>query len=315
MKKFVTAMVIILVIGAVMVGVGCAVVGANGGFEAFGKEIALAEHTFNSEKTFDKINLDLHSPHKYVFARGEGYSVRYSDSEERPISVSVSDAGELRMSDKRIQWFGWFWKQATSVVEITVPEDAVLTVNANLSGASEIEIPDWNFTKIDLDLSGAAAIIGTNVNIDVLDLDLSGASSLNVSGVLGTVDVEASGASEITLSGSASALNVEVSGSGKMTCSDFTCPTIDIDASGSVEMRLSGTGSKLDFDASGSGDLYAKDFQVARAEIDISGSVDAEVSVSEYLSVESSGSATVKYWGNPQVDSHGSGSSSVRKMD
>lgn len=315
MKKFVVAMVIILVVGALMVGVGCAVVGANGGFAALGKEVVLTEHTFDSEKPFDKLNFDLYSPHKYVFVRGEGYSVKYSDSEDRPITVSVSDAGELRMSDKRIQWFGWLRKQATSVVEITVPENVVLAVNANLAGASEIEIPDWNFTKIDLDLSGAASIVGTNVNIDVLDLDLSGASSLNLAGRLGTADVEASGAAEISLSGSANVLNVDVSGTGKMTCTGFTCPAIDIDASGAVEMRLAGTGSKLDFYASGSGNLYAKDFQVSRAEMDISGSVDAELTVTEFLSVESSGSATVKYWGNPQVESHGSGSSSVRKMD
>lgn len=314
MKKFVISMVLIIVIGAVMVGVGCAVVGANGGFEAFGKEVTLTEHTFNSEKPFDKISLDLQSPHKFTFVRGEGYSVRYSDSEQNPINVSVSDVGVLRMSDNRKFWWSWFWTQKTSVVEITVPENVILSIDADLSGASEIEFPAWKFGEIDLDLSGASALQGSNVEFVKLDANISGASSFNLGGILGTVEIEASGAAEIYFAGTATVLKIEMSGAGKMNCSNFTCPAIDIDASGSVEMRLSGTGDKLEFDASGSGDLYAKDFQVTRAAIDISGSVKAEVSVSEFLSVDSSGSATVKYWGSPQVENRGSGSSSVIKM-
>lgn len=316
MRKFVVAMIILAVIGAILAGIGCAIVfGKYGG--AFGKEIDYAEHVFDSEQAFSTVNFSLRHPHKISFVRGENYSVKYSDAEDFPMTVSSSN-GTLTVSESRDGWFWWeslFFKLAATDIVITIPDDVVLSIGGTLSGASEITLPSWEFGTVNLKISGATAFKGHGVKTGSLTFDISGVSKIELDGELGSVKVDLSGAAEFDLSGTAPSLAVSASGSADVDCENFTCPSVTVSASGSVEIDLEGTGDVLDVKSSGSAEIKAKDFPLKRASFDGSGSIKAEVSVSEYLFVKASGPATVKYWGNPQVDTPSlSGSSSVKKM-
>lgn len=318
MKKFVVAMIVLVVIGAIIAGIGCAITFSKYGSGAFGKEINYTEHVFDSEQPFSTVSFDLRYSHKVSFVHGENYSVKYFDAEDFPITVS-SQNGTLYLSEKRDTWHWWetffFTKFITTDIVITVPEDVVLTLGGHFAGAVDVSLPAWEFGNITLEMSGATNIEGLGVKTGNLSFDISGSSKIELAGDLGSIKVDASGASELDFSGSAQSVSLTASGSSKVDCEDFSCPSIIASVSGSVKLELEGTGDVLEVKSSGSAKIEAKEFDLRRASFDGSGSMKAEVSVSEYLYVKASGSSTVKYWGNPQVDTPSlSGSSSVKKM-
>ncbi len=318
MRKFVVAMIILIVIGAVVAGIGAAIFFSQYGSDgAFGKEIDYTEHVFDAEQPFSNVSFNLKYAHKISFVRGENYSVRYSDAENFPVTVSSSN-GTLTIAenrDKSFWWdlFGFKWGTTTEMV-ITVPEDVVLSLGGTLSGASAINLPSWEFGSVNLKMSGATNIKGYGVKTGNLTFDISGATKIELSGVVGDIKVDASGSAELDFAGTAQSLSLSASGSAKIDCEDFTCPQISAKASGSAELELSGVGDVLDVKSSGSAEIEAKEFSLRRAIFDCSGSMKAEVSVSDYLYVKASGSATVRYWGAPSVNRDTSGSSSVKKM-
>jgi hypothetical protein len=70
----------------------------------------------------------------------------------------------------------------------------------------------------------------------------------------------------------------------------------------------------MEADVSGSSSLSLFDFPVTRAEASASGASDIDVTVSEELRIDASGSSTIRYRGNPStVESDTSGASEVRQ--
>lgn len=315
MRKFIVAMIILIVIGAIICGVGCAIVFTK--YDgAFGKEINYTEHVFDSEQAFTTVSFNLKYAHKISFVRGEKYSVKYSDAEDFPTTVS-SQNGTLTISESK-NWSWWenfiFKHLTTTDIVITVPDEVELSLGGHFSGASEVYLPSWEFGTINLKISGATSFKGYGVKTGNLDFDISGASKIELNGELGSVKVELSGATKLDLSGTAPSLSLHASGSADVDCESFTCPSVTVSASGSVDIDLKGTGDVLEVKSSGSAEIDAKEFPLRRASFDGSGSMKAEVSVSEYLFVKASGSSTIKYWGDPTVDRETSGSSTVKKM-
>lgn len=294
MKKFVAAMVIIIIVGAILAGVGCAVFFTS---DFRTEPIEYTEGFFETETECTKLDFELADMHNVVLERGEKWSVKYFDSTVSKFSVSAQN-GSLVVTEKNNGVRGWlkhlFFKTESTDVVVTVPEGELIDITGEINGSATVNLPDWNYG---------------NMNITV-----HGASTVNASGITAkSISVDVSGAAKLVLSGSADKLRAHASGSVKMDCNGFNCPDVDVYASGSAELNLSGTGNILSVHASGSGRVWARNFAIDRAEIIASGSVNAELNVSTLLKVDVSGSANIAYWGDPQVDKDTSGSATIVK--
>jgi len=168
---------------------------------------------------------------------------------------------------------------------------------------------DENLLKIiETRVRGNTLVISTKENIrgseelnifitfkDIDKLDISGACDLESEGMLkfSTLKLEASGASEIDL---------------QLTTSKLSC-----DFSGASDIEFSGKVKECDIEISGAAELKAFDLETEEMELRVSGAADAKVNASKYLKVNASGAASVQYVGNPNIDQHTSGASSIRK--
>lgn len=316
MKKFIAAMIIILIIGLVIAGIGAAIFFATDG-AAFGKTIEYTDREYNSEKPFDTVNFNLAFAHKLVFTRGETYKVKYSDAEKFPITVETKDDGTVNISEGGGEfsrwWQKWLYKHKTTAIEITVPDGVVLSLKGTVDGVSDTILPNWEYENFDLKIRGASEMKGFGVVVSDVKLEISGAAKFELSGSFDSIKVKASGSSELDLSGNCGVLEAHASGSVELDCENFTCPIINVESSGSVSIELKGSGDELNVSSSGSTEISAEEFSLRKAVIDSSGSTDAKLRVSEKLVVKCSGSADVEYWGDPEVEKQTSGSASVRK--
>jgi hypothetical protein len=142
----------------------------------------------------------------------------------------------------------------------------------------------------------------TSIRYELTVKDLSG---ISVSGS-GCVLVE-SLANETT--------NIAVSGSGRVRISELTTRAAAIAISGSGDVVLGGETGSQTVAISGSGEYEASDLMSDTASVTVSGSGDATVAASQKLTAHLSGSGSIGYHGEPEVDSRVSGSGRVRRLD
>jgi hypothetical protein len=97
-----------------------------------------------------------------------------------------------------------------------------------------------------------------------------------------------------------------ISGSGTVTAATITAPSLAVDLSGSGKITVGGAVDQQDLAISGSGEYQAKDLQTKIA--------SAEISGSDKLDAQLSGSGQLTYYGNPpEVTQEVSGSGRVTK--
>lgn len=92
----------------------------------------------------------------------------------------------------------------------------------------------------------------------------------------------------------------DVSGASSAKISQHVKKVI-LEASGASKVSLKGEGSDIYADVSGTSSVDAYDINFRKAEIDISGVSRLVLGVSESLSIEASGTSSVKYRGNPRI--------------
>ena len=110
------------------------------------------------------------------------------------------------------------------------------------------------------------------------------------------------------------ALSLKLSGGTTVDLAFVAIDSLRVAGSGSIGGMLRGEGRYLDLDGSGSVDLDASGLRVRVADLDFSGSSHARVHVDSLLRVDGSGSTTVEYAGDAEVESSMSGSSKVRRV-
>jgi hypothetical protein len=155
-------------------------------------------------------------------------------------------------------------------LRITQGSEQTVTVDAESEIFNELTY-DVSSNRLDIGFEGNVNCFETSfgvwVNITLPDLE----------------QVEASGSSEIISNG------------------DIDLDRLEVDISGSGELRLTGTVDEMIIDASGSIVVRNFDLVTTSTFIDISGSGDLEVNCTDLLDIKVSGSATIKYRGNPQI--------------
>jgi len=146
---------------------------------------------------------------------------------------------------------------------------------------------------------------------EIREIETSGAIDLVINSFedLNNLDINCSGEANIFQSG---VLNIDngfslnVSGSTDAIF-NMNTQSVEIDISGAGTIKLTGTTDSQEFNVSGSGTFNSFDMETGTCEIDISGQADMDVNVQDLLDVTISGSGTVRYIGNPTVESNISG--------
>ena len=109
-------------------------------------------------------------------------------------------------------------------------------------------------------------------------------------------------------------MSIDISGSGNITARDITVKSLQLEISGSAEFSATGKAENMIADVSGSGDIKTTDFETEKADISISGSGSAKVWVTRHLKADIGGSGSVRYKGNPVIETKTSGSGRISSL-
>jgi len=144
------------------------------------------------------------------------------------------------------------------------------------------------------------------LDVDDLSLQATGSGSIEVAQIRARdLDISFDGSGTIaSQSVTADRLKFRLSGSGAVSVDNLQAKQLRLDISGSAGVHLTSSGSidSTSVHLAGTGIFNAANTVTRQAEIDIAGSASALVNVTESLDVSTSGSGTVTYYGNPDLD-------------
>lgn len=238
----------------------------------------------------------------------------HADTELYSKTIPVSGVTELELH----QGFNVIISQGEEeYVRAIAHPDALANIVAELNGNRlflaadtssslpvQLEIQLRHFQKITLADINHAAI--DRLAVDRLSLSAQGPGTIELSHVEAQeLAVTFSGSGAITSdSVTAGQVQFRLSGSGEIAVDRLTAGELELDLSGSAGVHLVSSGSvdSSSIHLSGTGIFNAANTVTRQAEIDIAGSASALVNVTESLDVSTSGSGTVTYYGNPDLD-------------
>ena len=200
------------------------------------------------------------------------------------------------------------------------------------SGKPTVEVytSDNIVDLLDIRVKDNTLYIGFKKNVSVsynkLEVRVS-AEKLNGIAVAGSGDVELKNGLKtdnlkISVAGSCTDLDISIAGSGDINSSNITCNDLQVSVAGSGDMKLnnvtanftrasvagsgtailSGSTQEAEYSVAGSGDLLASDFVAKKASASVAGSGDIKCHATDFLKVRTSGSGSVGYKGNPELD-------------
>ena len=109
-------------------------------------------------------------------------------------------------------------------------------------------------------------------------------------------------------------MSVAVAGSGDVVARNITVRNLKLKISGSGSFEATGKAQYLEGDISGSGDVKAVGLETQNADISISGSGSAKVWVTRHLKADIGASGSVRYKGNPVIETKSSGSGRISSL-
>jgi hypothetical protein len=254
--------------------------------------MALAQREIRSVGTFTKIS--FRTPGKLFLRQGTPQKVEVEGSKAALAKIETKIESDRLIIETEQKWFNWSWNDEDKItVYVTVKDINSLSVSGSGDLIAETKIIT---TNIDLKVSGSGSLIA--------EVEASGEGSANVSG-----------SGDMEIKGRFKSYESDVSGSGKIELEASILGKADFHVSGSGKIIASGKAETAKTAISGSGKVLASNLEVDTCEVRISGSGDVEVNVKSALDASISGSGSVSYKGNPShINSHSSGSGSVRKM-
>ena len=234
-KKWVTAILLMLVVGSLLVGCD-----ENKEDNMTTKEFNLSGFT----------NVEV----------GGAFDVEIVQSDTFSVSVTADDFPHIRVEKvndtlviKRqgIEWLHPFHSQPKA--RISMPSLADLT----FSGASKGKIQNFNSANnFSVTVSGASHLEALNMSAGSLETEISGAASLTGDiKASGDAKLEVAGASKLDLEGAANNITLKASGASKADLNKFPTQNADVDVSGASSGTINLNG-KLNANVSGASNLY-----------------------------------------------------------
>ena len=190
------------------------------------------------------------------------------------------------------------------------------------AGSPDLEIytSDNIIDLLDIQVKGSTLHIGfkknTKVSYDKLEVrvtspDLSGVSLAGSGDFIFANGLKTENDLSISVAGSGdinaqaitcNSLKTSVAGSGDIHIKNITATDVEASIAGSGTIVLSGTAQDASYSISGSGDLFAEGLEAQKVNTSIAGSGDIKCFATKFLKVRTSGSGSVGYKGEPQLD-------------
>lgn len=175
-------------------------------------------------------------------------------------------------------------KVSYNKLEIRVTSEDLNAVNVAGSG-------DFKFTnglktdQLKMNVAGSGDITASNIQC----------SQGFTANVAGSGDIECKQLK-------AADMDISVAGSGDLKIENALVTSANASVAGSGTVKISGSADKANYSVAGSGDLYASDFKVQDISASVAGSGDIKCHAVEHLKARVSGSGTIGYKGNPELD-------------
>lgn len=175
-------------------------------------------------------------------------------------------------------------KVSYNKLEIRVTSEDLNAVNVAGSG-------DFKFTnglktdQLKMNVAGSGDITASNIQC----------SQEFTANVAGSGDIECKQLK-------AADMDISVAGSGDLKIENALVTSVNASVAGSGTVKISGSADKANYSVAGSGDLYASDFKVQDISASVAGSGDIKCYAVEHLKARVSGSGTIGYKGNPELD-------------
>lgn len=175
-------------------------------------------------------------------------------------------------------------KVSYNKLEIRVTSEDLNAVNVAGSG-------DFKFTnglktdQLKMNVAGSGDITASNIQC----------SQVFTANVAGSGDIECKQLK-------AADMDISVAGSGDLKIENALVTSANASVAGSGTVKISGNADKANYSVAGSGDLYANDFKLQNISASVAGSGDIKCHAVEHLKARVSGSGTIGYKGDPELD-------------
>jgi len=214
----------------------------------------------------------------------------------------VRGSGEVVERDLDVDGFDQIEVASALDVTVVAAEEAGATVRGDDNVVERVEA-DVRRDTLRLSLEDDVTLTDAELAIEVRVPDLVG--------------LRVSGASSVTLEPAVAAeeLSVELSGAASVdgqVSVDALAATLD----GASDLTLEGGADRATVEADGASELALADLTVRELEIALSGASSGEVTVTDALAVELSGSSDLVYAGSPEItDQEVTGASDLSSAD
>ncbi len=168
----------------------------------------------------------------------------------------------------------------------------------------EVRVSSETLNQIGVAGSGDFALVN-GLKTDRLKIAVAGSGDINADNIVCTnnLEVAIAGSGDIESNNlTCNGLKASIAGSGDMKLKNITANNAEASIAGSGKVILSGTTQEANYRISGSGDLSATDFQAKRISASISGSGSIQCYATDFLKARTSGSGSIGYKGNPEID-------------
>lgn len=246
-----------------------------------GKEVKASKNYVNKQIMVSDFN---------QIAVGGSLDVTYTQLSGKPkveiyTSDNIVDLLDIYVKDDKLNLsFKKNVKVAYNKLEIRVTSEDLNAVSVAGSG-------DFNFTN--------------GLKTDHLKMNVTGSGDITA----GDIQCSQGFTAQVTGSGDieckqlkATDLDISVTGSGDLKIENAQVASTNAKVAGSGTVKISGSADKANYSVTGSGDLYASEFKVQSISASVAGSGDIKCHAVAYLKARVSGSGTIGYEGNPQLD-------------
>ena len=194
-------------------------------------------------------------------------------------SDNIVDLLDIRVKDNTL-YIGFKKNVSVSYNKLEVRVSAEKLNGIAVAGSGDVELKNG----LKISVAGSGDISGNNISCTDLDISIAGSGDINSSNI------------------TCNDLQVSVAGSGDMKLNNVTANFTKASVAGSGTAILSGSTQEAEYSVAGSGDLFASDFVAKKASASVAGSGDIKCHATDFLKVRTSGSGSVGYKGNPELD-------------
>lgn len=199
-------------------------------------------------------------------------------------SDNIVDLLDIRVKGNTL-YVGFKKDVSVSYNKLEVRVSAEKLNNIAVAGSGDVELKNGLKTdNLKISVAGSGDINGNNISCTDLSISIAGSGDINGSDIV------------------CRNLTASVAGSGDMKLSNVTADFTKASVAGSGTAAISGSTQEAEYSVAGSGDLYASDFVAKKASASIAGSGDIKCHATDFLKVRTSGSGSVGYKGNPELD-------------